>query len=83
MYFVYILKSHKNGDLYVGSTENVKSRLAKHNAGKVKSTKFYRPWELLDFETYFTRSEAVRRERFLKRGQQKEMLKRKYGQVAK
>lgn len=30
-----------------------------------------------------TRSEAVQRERFLKTGQQKEQLKRNYGQVVK
>ena len=83
MYFVYFLKSLKNNDLYVGSTEDIKNRLARHNTGKVKSTKFYRPWELLEFEIYPTRRDAVRRERLLKSGQQKEILKKKYGQIAK
>ncbi|MBU4142980.1 GIY-YIG nuclease family protein [Patescibacteria group bacterium] len=78
MYYVYFLKSLKNNDLYIGSTEDVNNRLKKHNDGKVKSTKFYRPWQLLDYEIYQTRSEAVRRERFLKTGQQKELLKKKY-----
>ncbi len=78
MYYVYFLKSLENNDLYIGSTENVNNRLKKHNNGQVKSTKFYRPWQLLDFETYDTRSEAVKRERFLKTGQQKELLKKKY-----
>jgi putative endonuclease len=78
MYYVYFIRSLKNGDLYIGSTEDVENRLARHNAGKVKSTKFYRPWEFLDCESYHTRNEAVRRERFLKTGQQKEILKRKY-----
>jgi len=64
--------------LYIGSTEDLKNRLAKHNTGKVKSTKFYRPWKLLDYETYSTRNEAVRRERFLKTHQQKEKIKEKY-----
>ncbi|MFH1990351.1 MAG: GIY-YIG nuclease family protein [Patescibacteria group bacterium] len=73
MYYVYFLKSLKNGDLYIGSTEDVNNRLKKHNGGKVKSTKFYRPWQLLDIETYNTRSEAVRRELFLKNHQQKEI----------
>ena len=85
MYYVYVLKSLKNNDLYIGSTEDVNNRLKKHNDGKVKSTKFYQPWQLLNFETYNTRSEAVRRERFLKTGQQKELLKKKYkyGRIAK
>lgn len=67
-----------NGDLYVGSTENVENRFQLHNAGKVRSTKFYRPWQLLDYEVYSSRGEAVRRERFLETGQQKELLKRKF-----
>ena len=83
MYFVYLLRSLKNNDLYVGSTEDIENRLTKYNAGKVRSTKFYRPWQLLDFESYPARSEAVRREKFLKTGQQKEMLKNKYGHVPK
>jgi len=78
MYYVYSLKNLKNSDLYIGSTENVNNRLKRHNEGKVKSTQFYRPWQLLDFETYNTRGEAVKRERFLKKHQQKELLKKKY-----
>ena len=83
MYYVYILKSDLNGDIYVGSTENVQKRLSLHNAGKVKSTKGYRPWKLLESEEFSSRSEAVQKERFLKNHQQKEILKRKHGQVAK
>jgi putative endonuclease len=83
MYHVYFLKSKKNGDLYVGSAESVEKRLLQHNGGKVKSTKGYRPWELLGTEGYPTRSEAFQKEMFYKTGQQKEMLKKKYGLVAK
>lgn len=82
MYFVYILRSLKNNDIYVGSTENIVRRFNLHNKGKAKSTKAYRPWQLLDKEEFNSRSDAVRRERFLKTGQQKEILKRKYGQVS-
>ena len=83
MYYVYFLKSLKNGDIYIGSTEDVSNRLKRHNDGKIKSTKFYRPWQLLGFEIYSTRGEAIKRERFLKNHQQKEILKKKYGAVAK
>lgn len=82
-YYVYILKSLKNNDIYIGSTENIEIRIKLHNSGKVKSTKFYRPWQLLERQEFDSRSEAVRQERFLKTGQQKELLKRKYGAVAK
>ncbi len=80
---VYFLKSLTNNDLYIGSTENLEKRVALHNTGKVKSTKAYLPWKLLDFEIYDLRNEATKRERFLKSGQQKEILKKKYGAVAK
>ena len=76
---MYFLQSLKNNDLYVGSTEDVEKRVALHNAGKVKSTKAYRPWKLLDFEEGESRSVAVKRERFFKTHQQKEILKKKYG----
>ena len=79
MYYVYFLKSTKNNDLYIGSAEDLAIRINLHNAGKVKSTQFYKPWQLLDFEVYNSRSEAVRRERFLKTGQQKELLRKRYG----
>jgi len=82
-YYVYFLKSLKNNDLYIGSTEDLGRRLFFHNYGKVRSTKFYRPWELIGDEKYATRREAVRRERFLKSHQQRDLLKIKYGLVAK
>lgn len=75
---VYLLKSEKNGDIYVGSAENVQSRLTRHNKGKVKSTKGYRPWKLLEQKEFPSRSEAFRYEHFLKTGQQKELLKKRY-----
>ena len=75
MYYVYFLRSLKNGDIYIGSCENVEVRFLRHNQGKVKSTKGYRPWKLLGFEKYATRSEAVRMEKFYKTPEQRLLLK--------
>ena len=69
--------------MYIGSTANLKHRLSFHNSGKVKSTKAYCPWKLLESRRCDSRSEAVRLEKFLKTGQQKKILKNKYGAVAK
>ena len=77
-YCTYILKSQKNGDVYVGSTGNFEGRLSAHNGGRVRSTKPYRPWIVLEIRECTSRSEAVRLEKFLKTGQQKELLKKKY-----
>ena len=82
-YYTYILLSQKNGDIYAGSTQNVQIRLSLHNQGRVKSTKGYRPWKLLEFTEFDNRDDAVIHERFLKNHQQKETLKKKYGLVAK
>ena len=82
-YYVYILKSLKNNDIYVGSTANLFKRIALHNQGRVKSTKGYKPWELLEHYEYDSRSEAVQQEKHIKQHQQKELLKKKFGLVAK
>ena len=80
-YYVYILKSLKNNDFYIGSTEDIDKRFRLHNQGKVKSTKGYRPWKLLEHQEFYSRSEATRQEMFLKTHQQKEILKKKYEMV--
>ena len=66
MYFVYILKSKKNKQLYVGCTNNLRERLREHNNGLVKSTRPYVPWRLVYYEAYLSKEEAFRREHNLK-----------------
>lgn len=70
MYKVYILKSLSNpGKTYVGYTvKMVQARLKEHNDGLSQSTKAYRPWKLLYFETFYCKLCAEKREKFLKSG---------------
>ena len=77
-YCTYVLNSLKNNDIYIGSAANLNNRLKLHNSGKIKSTKGYKPWRLLEYYEFDTRSEAVKYEKFLKSHQQKEILKKKY-----
>jgi putative endonuclease len=42
MWYVYFLQL-SNGDIYVGSTNNLKRRFSSHQAGYVLSTKAYLP----------------------------------------
>ncbi|TSC52983.1 MAG: putative endonuclease [Parcubacteria group bacterium LiPW_39] len=65
-FFVYILFSLKDRMLYVGQTNNLKERFAEHNNGKVKSTKSRIPLIILHKEIYTNRTEAIRREKYLK-----------------
>ena len=66
MFYTYILKSELNKKYYIGQTNNLKGRLNKHNKGGSKWTKPFRPWELAHYEEYNTRSEAIKRENYLK-----------------
>jgi putative endonuclease len=65
-YWVYILYSRKDRNLYVGQTNNLNIRLKQHFDGKVKSTANRRPLMLVKTESYKSRSEAMKREKFFK-----------------
>lgn len=75
MFYVYLLKSKVKKWIYIGSSGNLKKRFTKHNSGKVRSTKSYKPFELLYYEAYNVPTLARKRELELKKnGQQKEIL---------
>ncbi len=60
--FTYILKC-RDGSLYTGWTNDLERRVKAHNAGKgAKYTKSRRPVELVYFEAFSTKQEAMRRE---------------------
>ena len=65
-YYVYLLRSVKDGKFYTGYTANLRNRLAQHNAGRVRSTKRRRPLELVYWESFKTRAEVTKREKRLK-----------------
>jgi putative endonuclease len=67
MYFVYVLQSLKDSGYYIGQTEDLNARLKKRNKGQVKSTKSRRPFVLIKEENFNTRSEARKRENYLKK----------------
>lgn len=61
-YYIYIVRC-SDGSLYTGYTNDVTSRVEKHNAGKgAKYTKTRRPVKLVYQETFETKSEAMKRE---------------------
>lgn len=66
MFYVYILKSRIDGQLYFGSTSNLKRRFHEHNSGKNRATKGRKPFDLVYYEAYRARADALRRERMLK-----------------
>lgn len=77
MYYLYVLQSIAYKTRYVGSTEDVIKRLMEHNAGRVRYTKGRIPWKIVYQESFISRSEAMRRELFLKTGQGRKYLDEK------
>ena len=78
MYYVYFLKSQKDDNLYIGSTNDLRRRLAEHNKGEVPSTKSRAPFELRYYEAFHKRKDARKREASLKKdGKALAQLKRR------
>lgn len=75
MYIVYVLKSLRNGKRYIGFTGKVaERRLWEHNHGSNKYTKQNGPFVLLYTEGIDNKTEAIKREKFLKSGQGRKFL---------
>ena len=66
------------GDIMLEWQKMKSRRLKEHNSGKMKSTKGYIPWEMLQVETYETRQKARNREKYLKSGIGKQNIKSKW-----
>lgn len=75
-YFVYVLKSLRDSSWYIGFTENLKTRLEEHNTGGNTSTKNKAPYELIYFEGYLNKLDALGREKFLKSGSGRRFIKK-------
>ena len=75
VYYVYVLKSIGKGRFYTGYTDCVEKRLKEHNSGKVRSTKAYVPYQVMYTEEYPDKTQARKREIFLKTGQGRKLLR--------
>ena len=67
MFFVYILQSDVDATHYVGFTENIENRVLQHNNGASRYTSRKIPWRLVYFEKFEIKSDALKREKFLKK----------------
>ena len=74
MFYVYLLQLN-NGEIYTGSTKDLRRRIVEHKEGEVTSTKHKRPVKLILYEAYLLRSDAQRREKYLKTTEGKRFLK--------
>lgn len=69
MCYTYVLRSLSDStQRYIGSTQDLRARLAKHNKGDVPHTSKYRPWKVETYVAFETMEKAAAFERYLKSG---------------
>lgn len=68
MFYTYVLKSEKDGKLYVGWTNNLEHRINYHNSGKVPATKDRIPLKIVYYEACQSQDKAIKREKYFKTG---------------
>ena len=70
MFYVYVLVSESTGKRYTGQTSDLERRIAEHNSKnhnvRKHTSRNLGPWQLGYSEEHATRSEAIKRERWLK-----------------
>jgi len=78
-YWVYILQNTATGKLYKSQTSDLESRIVRHNTHESGSMRYTHKqkgtWHLIYSEEHSTRSETMKREKFLKSGQGREWIK--------
>lgn len=80
MFVVYVIYSKKAQVKYTGYTTDLERRLFEHNNDLLsKFTKGKGPWELIYKEEFATKTEALAREKYLKTGFGRALIKRKTG----
>ncbi|MSR84876.1 GIY-YIG nuclease family protein [Candidatus Uhrbacteria bacterium] len=78
MFFTYILLSLKDNRTYVGYTNDLEERLARHNSGQVTATQNRRPLKVFFHEEWPTMEEAKKRELYWKSGAGRRKLKKMF-----
>lgn len=76
MYYVYILHSQKDHQLYTGYTNDLQRRFQEHQSGKVTSTMHRLPVDVIYYEAYTHEEDVKGREIFLKSGSGKRYLEK-------
>jgi len=66
MYYVYILESEKDGSHYVGTTANLTKRFQEHNSGGARYSNTKRPFKIVWYAAFVSKSRALEFEKYLK-----------------
>jgi putative endonuclease len=73
-YYVCVIESLVDGTFYKGFSENPMRRLDEHNRGDAKYTSTKTPWKLVYVEECATKSDALKREKNIKKSDRKRLL---------
>jgi predicted GIY-YIG superfamily endonuclease len=68
MYYVYILKSIRDGSNYIGVTKDLRKRIKEHNYKGLKFTTQKRPYKIIWYSVFKDKIKAYRFEKYLKTG---------------
>ena len=77
MWYVYFLEL-ANGDIYVGSTNDLKRRFESHQNGQVQSTKAHAPMKLKSYVAVETEDIARELEKYFKSGSGKAVATKRF-----
>jgi len=66
MYYVYVLKSLKNNEKYIGSTKNLNERIKQHNCGQSNYTSNRGPYKIIWYCVFNDKNKAIDFEKYLK-----------------
>ena len=76
-FVVYILYSQKHDTTYTGFTSDLISRFKSHNEMATKGyTIKFRPWKVIHLDFFTSKTEALKREKYLKTGVGREFIKK-------
>ncbi len=79
MYYVYLLRSIDFPDqTYIGFSEDLKTRLNDHNAGKSKHTAKFAPWGLVSYHAFANERKAREFDYYLKTGSGKAFANKRF-----
>jgi len=78
MYVYRIRSTFKTHKTYIGVTDDLKRRLAEHNAGKSAHTSKFAPWSLEFYVWLEDETKAYAFERYLKSGSGRAFTKRHF-----
>jgi putative endonuclease len=78
-FYAYVIRSIKFGYVYKGHCQDLVARLKQHNAGMTLSIRKYIPFEVVYVEELESKTDAIRREKYLKSAAGRKFLKSKIG----